>query len=73
MICFAKYLNFAQNYFRILRNLLLFILIILIFRETNYVIGISGSNASKRYIICLCSESLKYVLSLKNGLMSMFI
>ena len=47
IICFAKYLNFAQKYFRISRNLLLFILLILIFRKTNYIIGFSRLHASK--------------------------
>ena len=30
-----------------------------IFRETNYMFGISRSPASKWYIICSCSKSLK--------------
>ena len=73
IICFAKYLNFAKikaimyfakfvNAFVKPRNLN--------FRETNYVFGISRSPASKWYIICSCSESLKFFRTSKNGLKS---
>ena len=66
IICFAKYLNFAKikavMYFANSLNW--------IFRETNYIFGISRSPASKWYIICSCSKSLKFFGTSKNGLKS---
>ena len=38
------------------------------FRETNYIFGISRSRASKSYIICSYSESLKFFRTSENGL-----
>ena len=67
IICFAKIkpiMYFAKflNAFVKPRNLN--------FSQKNYIFGISRSPASKSYMMCLCSKSLKLFLTSKNGLNS---
>ena len=72
-MCFAKNSNFAflQKHFRISRNtLLLLSLRNLNISRTNYLFGISRSRASKLYMICSYSKSLKFFRTSKNGLNS---
>ena len=74
IICFAKYLNFAKikaiMYFAKFLNALVKPRNLIFFRETNYIFGISRSPASKWYMIHLCSKSLKFFRTSKNGLKS---
>ena len=72
IICFAKYLNFAK-----IKAIMCFTKFlnafvnreIWIFREPNYIFGISRSSASKWCMIYLCSKS-EIFSSIQNGLKS---